>query len=153
MPAGAAVSDDAITSLTNVIAFKALRGSVPEADWQRYLDHLRQVPMTPENSNTIWVILNQVRNGSHMDENHVLEVIDTVNERAPFKAIASAAIGYFILGHTEQPDRAYPYFAQAANTTTDPIFAAGIAADLRKEGHPDWARRIEASSPKAVEGH
>jgi hypothetical protein len=143
---GAAVSDDAITSLTNVIAFKAIQGFVPPADWDRYLDLLRRVPMTPENSNTIWVILNRVRNGSHMDENRVLELIDIVNQRRPFKAIESAAMGYFILGHTKQSDRAYPYFARAVRTTTDPSFADGLIEDLRKEGHPAWAEQLRTTA-------
>jgi len=141
---GAAVANDSITSLTNIMAFKAIQGSVTEADWDRYLAHVRRVTMTPENSNTIWVLLNQVRNGSHLDENHVLETIDIFNQRAPFKAIESAAMGYFILGHTRQPARAYSYFARAVETTTDPSFAEGIAEDLRKEGHPGWAGKLEA---------
>lgn len=141
---GAKVADDSITSLTNIIAFKAIQGSLAEADWDRYLDQLQRVTMTSENASTIWVILNKVRNGVHLDEGHVLETIDIVNRRKPFRSIESAAIGYFILGHTQRPDLAYPYFARAVQTTTDPSFSAGIIKDLREEGYPDWASGLRA---------
>jgi hypothetical protein len=54
-------------------------------------------------------------------------------------------MGYFILGHTKQSDRAYPYFARAVQTTRDPSFADGLIEDLRKEGHPAWADRLQAT--------
>ena len=138
------VGTDTIKSLTNIIAFKAIRGSVPEADWDRYLERLRYVTMTPDNASSIWVILNRARDGMPIDGDRVLEAIDMINQRAPFKPIESAAMGYFILGHTTQPGKAYPYFAQAVLTTTDPSFATGLINDLRTEGRPEWADELKA---------
>jgi hypothetical protein len=136
-------------NLTNALAFKAIQGSVTHADWDRYLDRLGRATMTPENTSRIWVILDQVRNGVWMDDARVLEAIDLFHRRAPFRAIESAAIGYFILGHTRQPERAYPYFARAVQTTTDPAFAEGIIKDLREEGRPEWSDRL-AALPRAA---
>lgn len=141
---GAKIANDSVTSLTNLIAYKGIQGSLNGNDWDRYLAQLRRVPMTPENMSTIWVILNKVRDGVHMDEGRLLEAIDTLNRRAPFKPIESAAIGYFILGHTQQPRRALPYFSRAVKNTSDPSFAAGIIDDLHKEGHADIAEQLRA---------
>lgn len=133
---------DSIKSLTNIIAFKVLRGPVPEADWNRYLARLRHVTMTPDNTTSVWVILNRARDGMPVDGQKMLEAIDIINERARFKPIESAAMGYFILGHTGTPDRAYPYFAQAVLETRDPAFAASLTDDLRQEGYPAWADQL-----------
>lgn len=141
---GAEATPDSITNLTNVIVFKAIQGSLVQADWNLYLQRIERATMTPENTSRIWVILDQVRNGVEMDDSQVLEAIDRFQRRAPFRAIESAAAGYFILGHTQQPDRAYPYFARAVQTTTDPSFAEGIIVDLRKEGYPEWADRLRS---------
>jgi len=142
---GAEVAPDSLTSLTIVIVLKAIQGSLAQADWNLYLDRIRHATMTPEDSSRIWVILNYVRLGVSMDDSQVLEAIDRFHGRVPFPAIESSAIGYFILGHTQQPDRAYPYFARAVQTTIDPSFAKGLINDLRKEGHPEWADRLQAT--------
>ena len=142
---GAEVAGDSITSPTHLIAIKANQGTLTQADWDAYLDRLGRITMTPENASRVWVLIDQVRKGVKMDDGQVLAVIDMFHRRAPFRAIESAVIGYFILGHTRQPERAYRYFARAIRTTTDPSFAAGLIEDLRKEGHPAWADRLQAA--------
>lgn len=143
---GAAAAPDSIISLTNIVAFEALQGKSTQADWNRYLNRLRQVTMGPENATAIWVLVNYVRNDIDLDENNLLEAIDIINDRAPFKPIESAAMGYFIIGHTKQPDRAYIYFLQAINNTPDPTFAKGIIEELRKDGHMAIANRLQHSA-------
>ena len=138
----AEAGQDSIKSLTNIIAFKALRGPVPDADWDRYLARLRHVTMTPDNASSVWVILNRARDGMPVNGDKMLEAIGIINHRARFKPIEAAAMGYFILGHTQAPDQAYPYFAQAVLETRDPAFAASLIDDLRKEGHPGWAAQL-----------
>ncbi len=140
---GADVDKNSILGLTNVISFKIMQGSITPADWDHYLQQLRRVPMTAENSKAIWVILNRVRDGMPVDGNRVFEAIAIVNQRHPFGTIESGAIGYFILGNTQQPDKAYPYFAHAVQTAKDPAFAQGIIEDLSKEGRQDWAKELE----------
>ena len=150
----AEVGQDSIKSLTNIIAFKALRGPVPEADWDRYLARLRKVTMTPDNASSVWVILNRARDGMPVNGEKMLEAIGIINQRARFKPIEAAAMGYFILGHTDTPDRAYPYFAQAVLETRDPAFAASLIDDLRKEGRSAWADQLsqQLRSPDASGG-
>lgn len=138
----ASAGTDSIKSLVNIIAFKTILGTVHESDWNRYLERLRHATMTPDNASSIWVILNRARDGMPVDGDRTLEAIDIINHRAPFTPIESAAMGYFIIGHTRTPDRAYPYFAQAALKTRDPLFVASLLEDLRKEGYPTWADKI-----------
>lgn len=140
---GAEADRNSIKTLTNIIAMKAIQGTLTAEDWDRYLARLRYVTMTPENASSIWVILNKARDGVPMDGNRLLEAINVVSQRNPPKPVESAAMGYFILGHTQQPDKAYPYFARAVKNTKDPSFATGLIEELRKEGHPAWASKLE----------
>ena len=140
---GAEVNVDSIKTLTNIIAMKAIQGTLSSADWDRYLQRLRHVTMTPENASSIWVIVNKARDGASMDGARLIEALDIVSRRRSLKPVESAAMGYFILGHTQQPDRAYPYFAYAVKKTKDPAFVLGIVEELRKEGRPAWADRLE----------
>lgn len=141
---GAATGADSITSLTNVLVFKGLQGSVTLADWAAYHDRIARVTMTAENASRIWVLMDQVRKGSALDPEQVISAIETFHRRASFKPIESAAAGYFVFGHGRQPLMAYPYFEHAVSTTRDPAFARSLIADMRKEGHPDWAARLQA---------
>ncbi|MCB1568135.1 MAG: hypothetical protein KDI69_04875 [Xanthomonadales bacterium] len=141
---GAVVGTDSIKTLTNIVAMKAIQGTLTEADWARYLARLRTVTMTPENGSSIWIILNQARDGKPMNANHLLEAIEIVSQRRQVKPIESAAMGYFILGHTPQPDKAYSYFARAVHDAKDPAFITGIIDELRKEGQPEWADKLTA---------
>lgn len=143
---GVEVGKDSIVGMANVIAIKTIQGSITSADWDRYLDQLRTSPMTGENAFTIWVVLNRARDGMPVDGERMFEAIEITDQRRPFTTVAAAAIGYFILGHTQQPDKAYPYFERAIKTTRDPVFIKGIIEDIRKEGHPDWADKLEKSA-------
>lgn len=147
---GAEADRNSIKTVTNIIAMKAIQGSLSPVDWDRYLERLRHVTMTPENASSIWVILNKARDGAPMDENRLLEAIETVSQRRPPKPVESAAMGYFILGHTQQPDKAYPYFARAVQSAKNPSFATGLIDELRKDGHPAWADSLEATMRTSV---
>jgi hypothetical protein len=138
------LAPDSVASLTNVIAFKSTQGTATTADWDRYLERLRRVPLNGENVNSMWTMIGMVRNGIALDEDGVLAAIDTICGRGTFPPSDDAAIGVFILGNTHQPDRAYPHFVRAVQTTEDPAFAKGLIDYLRKEGHPDWADRLQA---------
>lgn len=141
---GADADRNSIKTLTNIIAMKAIQGTLTPADWDRYLARLRYVTMTPENASSIWVILNKARNGWAMDNARLIQAIDIVSQRRKLKPVESAAMGYFILGHTDQRERAYPYFERAVRTATDPSFSTGLIEDLRKEGLDRWADDLAA---------
>ncbi len=141
----AQVDRNSILGLTNVISFKIMQGSITPADWSHYLNQLRLVPMTSENAKAIWVILNRARDGMPVDSDRMLEAIDITQQRHPFGTIESAAIGYFITGNSQQPEKAYPYFVHAIQTAKDPSFGPAIIEELRKDGHAAMADRLEAA--------
>lgn len=142
---GAEVDKNSIVGLANVISFKIMQDTITVADWDRYLGQLRRVPMTRENASSIWVILNRARDGMPVDGDRMFKAIEIVNHRRPFGTIESGAIGYFILGNTQQPDKAYPYFERAVRTAQDPSFAAGVIEELRKQGRTEWANHLETA--------
>lgn len=82
--------------------------------------------------------------GMPVDGDRILAAIEITNQRHPFGTIESAAIGYFIIGNTRQPGRAYPYFAHAIQTAKDPTFGPGIIEELRKDGHAEMADKLES---------
>lgn len=137
------VDRNSILGLTNVISFKIMQGTIKPADWDLYLSRLERVPMTGENSKAIWVILNRARDGMDVDSTQMLKAIEINDRRRPFDTIASAAIGYFILGNTNRPDKAYPYFARAVSTAKDPNFSESLVDDLRKENNAEFANDLQ----------
>lgn len=141
---GARVAPDSITSLTNVIVLKAIEGTLAQADWDRYLARLETATITLEARSRIFVILDQVRHDIPMDDRQVLAAIEGYSRRMQFPPIESAALGYFILGHTREPDRAYPFFEAAVRNTRDPEFARGLVNDLHEQGRTEWAARLQA---------
>src|SRR3546814_5113163 len=91
--------------------------------------------MNPEYRQWIWIIIDNVRTGVKLDEYGVLTSIDIIAQRTQLQSGEYTAIGYFILGHTRQPDRAYPYFIRAMQTATpqDPL-AIETIGEMQKQG-------------------
>src|SRR3546814_4347564 len=100
---------------------------------------LQRVTMNPENRQVIWIIIDNVRTGVKLDEDGVLTAIDIIAQRTQLQSGEYTAIGYFILGHTRQPDRAYPYFIRAMQTATpqDPL-AIETIGEMQKQGRMEW---------------
>ena len=135
-----------VTSLTNVIVYKTLQSTIAQADWERYLDRLaRPTTLSANAHHSVWILINNVRNGVALDENRMLDAIGIAVRRQPFDPVESASIGYFILGHTKQPGRAYPYFAHAVQNAVDPSFATALIENVRQEGWPDIANRLQTA--------
>jgi hypothetical protein len=145
---GAEFSEDSITSLTNVIVFKSLLHSATPSDWERYLGELRLVSMKRDNANSIWILINNSRNNVALDETRLMEAIDIATRRKNFSALEYAALGYFIAGHTSQPENAHPYFARAVERSTDPLFAERVISDLRAEGHERLANQLNVEAQR-----
>lgn len=144
---GAAAAVYSVSSLTNMLVFKTMQGSVAQADWNRYLERLEHVEMGPENRQTLQILINNVSHGVVLDEDGVLEAIDIVARRGQLHSAEWASIGYFILTLTHQPDRAYPFFFRSVQTASSPRDQAnGIIAELQVRGRPEWAVKLEAQA-------
>lgn len=140
---GAASAPYSLTNITSLVVFKTWRGDVTQADWDQYLDRLKYVNLGPENSQSIWSIINNVRAGVPLNEDNVYKAIDIVSRRGQFRSGEYAAIGYFALGQTHQPDRAYPYFERSVEMAApnNPL-TIEIIAELNKKGRTEWATRL-----------
>lgn len=131
-----------VAGLANVLTYRTLSGTVTEADWDLYLTRLKSAPLKVENANSVWVLVNNVRRGVHLDERKLLDAIAIASSRGFFGPIEFASIGYFILGNTRQPEQAYHYFSLAVQWSQNPSFKAGLIEGLRKEGHSAWADQL-----------
>lgn len=141
---GAQEAPYSLASFTNFIVFKSARGDIQAQDWSGYLDRLRSVNMGPENRQSLWIIVSNVRAGVKLDEEGVFEALGIFQRRLPLRSGELTALGYFVLGHTSQPDRALGYFLLAMQKAepSDPL-AAETIAEMRKQGRGDWANELE----------
>lgn len=149
---GAAAAPYSITSLTNLLIFKTMQGSVRRPDWDRYLARLRHVEMGPENRQTLVTLFNNAANGVALDEDGIFQAIDIVAERGRqgrdrMKPVEYASIGYFVLTETQQPERAYPFLVRAVETASpNATLPREMVAELQRQGRADWAGKIEQLS-------
>ncbi|MFA7605250.1 MAG: hypothetical protein WCY08_01555 [Rhodocyclaceae bacterium] len=129
--------------LGNVVLFKAIQGTVTEDDWQRLLARLRNVPMSAENKRLGWGMVNNVMKGIPLDEAHARAALEIIASRARFRAHEYVSFGYFVLGHTSQPDDAYAYLERAVDVADpdDPTIP-GMLADLEGGGYEEWAQTL-----------
>lgn len=131
--------------LANVVIFKSIQGTVTEADWQRLLARLRTATMNVENRRLIWVMVDNMMRKIPLNEAHVLETMAIIVNRTTFEANDYLNFGYFVLGHTSQPDTAYPYLVRAVNAAApgDAVLQK-MLSDLEGGGYEDWAQELRA---------
>lgn len=140
----AELAPHSVASLTNVLIYKSVQGTASEDDWNRYLHRLRNSANNGEHINSMWTMIGQARKGIVLNDDGLLATVDTIFARTQFDASDFAAVGLFILQHTEQPQRAYPYLEHAVTISGDRSFSKGLIGFLRNEGHTDWAAQLEA---------
>lgn len=131
--------------LANVVLFKTLKGTVSDADWARFLDRLRTVPMNAENRRVLWAMLSNFTRSNPLDEKRVLETIEIVVSRTKFLPAEYLRIAYFVLDHTQHSAAAHPYLVLAMDAImpNDPLIT-WVLEDLAKRGHGDWAQQLKS---------
>lgn len=141
----------AVSPLTNLVIFKTMRGDIAQADWARLHERLRHVTMSAENSMGLWVMVNSARDKAPLNQDGVLKVIEIMSSRMQLKPVEDAAIGYYILGRTTVPDRAYPYFVSAiAKSPPDSRLVHELLVDLESQGRHEWAIKLGEISRSRV---
>ena len=133
------------TLLGNVVIFKSIKGSVTAADWERFLERLRSVPMNVENKGNLWIMVNNLTRKIPLDERRVIETIEVITDRAQFQSSEYIRLGQFILNQTSQPEVAYRYLVRAIETASpdDPKIQQ-MFDDLAKRGREDWVKQLAA---------
>lgn len=141
---GSLAAPYSLTSLTNLVVFESIRGVANKEDWDLLLARLQTANQGPENDMSLWVLINNSRNGVSIDEDNLLEAIEVVTQRRPRNSVEYAAIGYYILGQTHHPERAYPYFARSIQVASPhDQLPNEIISDLKMQGREGWATRLE----------
>ena len=148
---GATAAPYATSNLTNLLIFKALQGTITRSDWDRYLARLQHVVMGFENQLALRTLMNNFNHGVALDEDGVLEAIDIIARRGQLNSSEFAAIGYFLLDKTRQPERAYAYFARSVQTATArDRRQSEMIAYLRRSGRAEWADKLEALAKSPI---
>lgn len=121
----------------NLILLAALRGEPsPQEPWNRLLDRLRTVPLSPETMKSLVDLLAARTKGHPVDEHRLLEAFDIVGTRSPLPAFLYARLGDFTLNVAGDEDRARGYFRQAIDHAQgQPDLPGQIIANLLQSGH------------------
>ncbi|WP_312226380.1 hypothetical protein, partial [Stutzerimonas nitrititolerans] len=150
---GADSNSYSVTSLTNLVVFKTIRGDVSNNDWNRFLERFQHVAMSPENTLAVWVIINNASRGVPLDDGGVAEVIAIAEKRIQFRPVENAAIGYFLLDRKGGSDAAYRFLSRAViNSPVESALAEEIIADMRRQGREAFARRLELQARERSHG-
>jgi len=121
----------------NLILLAALRGEPsPQEPWNRLLDRLRTVPLSPETMKSLVDLLAARTKGHPVDEHRLLEAFDILFWRGPQPAFLYAQVGDFALNFAGDEARALGYFRQAIeHAQSQPELPGQIVANLIQEGH------------------
>lgn len=131
--------------LSNVVIFKTLKGNVTQKDWEAFLQGLQDTPMSPQNKDIIWIILDNIDRGIPLDEYGILRTIEITTSRAKFKPQDYIRLGAYIFNETHQPQKAYNYLQQAVELSEPgDISVEKMLSELRDAGREDWARNLTA---------
>lgn len=127
------------TALANVVIFKTIQGTVTDADWQRFLDRLRSLPLTAEHKQLTWVMINNVVKGIPLDPEKVYQTLKIITDRTTYTAREYVNLGYFMLQYTDHRGEAFPYLEQAVHAAKpgDPVIV-NMLADLDQGGFEGW---------------
>lgn len=139
---------------SNVVIYKALQGTLTDADWQHLLDRLRSTTITPAVKQTVWTYINNSVGETkiYLDPDRVAEVIDTIAARTGFSARDYLNIAYYLHNYTSRPEQALRYMRQVIITgkAGDPAIRQ-LLTDLDENGYAEWAsglRQLAASMNK-----
>lgn len=141
---GADAAPDSLNALTLLIVMKTLRGDATTEDWDRLQHRMRSVYMTDDNTRVFLILVAHAQMGVNLDKLELLESLDILLQRGNFGPVNRANLGYFVLNHLQEPDRALPYFIKSIELRhpQDP-FRLQLSSEFMAKGRPDLAEIIE----------
>lgn len=135
---------DGVTLLHNVVIYKSIKGTVNQADWDRFLASLRTATMSAQNKKIVWVTINNAtRKNPPLDEAGVLETIEIVASRAQLSANDYLRMAEFILNESSRQELGYKYLVSAVNVApaNDPDILK-MLSQLDEAGYGDWVGKL-----------
>jgi hypothetical protein len=138
-----------LNSLTLLTALKTVRGDVTHRDWDRLRERISSADPTLDNARVYLILIYHARKGVQLNRRELLKTLDVLTQRFSLGSYGLASIGYFIMNDLADHESAIPYFVQAikAANPNDP-FARQLEAELRADGRPDLAEKIEKLGEK-----
>ena len=129
--------------LSNVVNYKTIKGNVTQQDWDRFHQRLEQVPMTVQNRNVIWVMIQNAQRGIPMDERGVLTTMEILSRRTTYSPSENLRLASYALNDTPFSEEALPYLIRAVEQS--PAGDAGIEqmlSALSESGWDEWVEQL-----------
>ncbi len=129
--------------LANIVNYRTIQGTVTSRDWDRFLQKLRQAPMTVQNRNLFWVMIRNARRGIEMDEAGMTEMLEIVSTRAALDYRDFLQIGAYFFSNTSDPDRAFSYLALAVEKApADAPLIDDMLVQIERAGYAEWSQTL-----------
>lgn len=149
---GALAAPYSVTSLSNLIIFKSLKGLPTQPDWKTLLHRLQYVNMGPENVQTASAFMYNFENGTPLDEKSTIKALDIISRRARFGPNELASVGNFILTQTQHPDAALPYYEKSLRMQSNDDQAAQLLLkQIEDAGHENLASKLRLDRANTIQ--
>lgn len=129
--------------LANIVSYRTIQGTVTKRDWDRFLQQYRQAPMTVQNRNLVWVMIQNAQRGIEMDEAGMAEMLEIVSARVDLDHRSLLRIAAYFFSNTRDPDRALPYLTRAVEQAPadDPLID-DMLVQIERAGRSDWVQTL-----------
>ena len=132
-----------LSLLSNLLTYKTMKGSVTQADWDRFLQHLEQAPMIVQDMGAFWVLLKNARGAVPLDEDGLLGAIEIASHRSEFNANQYLLVASFIYEHTQRKEESLAYFRRAVELSPPDDASINLLFEqLETLGHEDWLKEL-----------
>lgn len=141
---GATLAPYALSNPALLVVLRTLKGDISHQDWELFQHRLETARMSSDNQRAPTILTYHAQRGVKLDKQQLLKTLATLYRRANLAPFQKAQIGYFVMLDLREPDLAMPYFMGAIQAVSlrDP-FPVQLAGELREQGRPDLAMRIE----------
>ncbi|WP_198147359.1 hypothetical protein [Gilvimarinus polysaccharolyticus] len=128
---------------SNLVIYKSLLGTVEDADWQKFLDVLRNAPHGWQNKFVVWTLMNNVNRGFDVDAQRVIKAINIMVDKASLSDLEFLRLAVFVYKNG-RPEEANPFFiAFAESAPKGDANLHRIIGELLNEGHKELAAQLE----------
>ena len=129
---------------SNIVIFKTIKENVTKEDWDSYLDNLSRAPMSAQNKQTIWVMMNNVDRKLPLDEKGMIAAIDIFSRRTVFEPNEYLRLAAYLFNETHEPGKAFYLLKRATELSPpdDPAIAK-MLTELEEVGANSWANTLQ----------